>query len=67
MNFILEHRDWVNLVSATNPSITGCDILEKQGFMRFKGNQHNPEWEWNREKLGKLNDSQLNQLYLKYR
>jgi len=38
--------------------------LEKEGLTKFVGDQHNPEWEWNRKTLSQLSLLQLEQTYM---
>lgn len=44
-------------------SIEDCVVLEKAGYMRFTGNQHNPNWDWSRTALQDLTWEQLQQVY----
>lgn len=37
--------------------------MERLGFARFVGNQHNPEWEWKKEVLKTLGAEELAALY----
>lgn len=41
-----------------------CVQLEKLGYMRFTGNQHNPEWTWDRTRLEAHTVKALEKLYL---
>jgi len=41
-----------------------CIKLEKLGYIRFTGNQHNPAWSWVRSKLEELDTNDLERVYL---
>jgi hypothetical protein len=67
IKIILKERDLINMILGMNPAnMTICDKLTKEGFMKFVGNQNNPDWIWNKEKLKELNYKELIELYNEY-
>lgn len=40
-----------------------AEVLVKYGYMKFTGNQHNENWEWERSKLKEQSLDRLNRLY----
>lgn len=40
-----------------------AEAMTKAGLARFTGNQHNPEWQWNRDTLTFLSEDQLYDMY----
>lgn len=67
MTLELDKNDLVNLVYGTSPSIEECDENERRGWMCYCGNQHNPEWKWNKTKLNEFSESDLWWLYNRYK
>jgi hypothetical protein len=57
MELDLKHNDLVNLVCGR--FCPQHDTL----FTKFVGNQWNPEWDWNRNKLSQLSEEELYQFY----
>lgn len=45
------------------PTMVFADKMEKAGLARWTGDQHNPEWEWDRGKLKALNLDELDEIY----
>ena len=43
--------------------MTECENLTKAGFMRFTGDQHNPDWAWNRSEVESLSLESKKYLY----
>ena len=59
----MTHEMLVDAVLGAHYSIDLIIGMTKLGFAQYTGNQHNPNWEWNREQLTKLDDERLKQLY----
>lgn len=49
MTVELDRNDLINMVCGTSPSIENCIKYTETNWMVFTGNQHNPEWKWNRK------------------
>ena len=43
---LLDRHEIESLISTVPIPIQDCVELEKGGYMRFSGNQHNESWEW---------------------
>lgn len=43
--------------------ITLASECERAGLAEFTGNQHNPDWEWRRNQLEKIDLEKLQELY----
>lgn len=62
----LEKSDLINLLTSIMPhDLQDCDNLRDIGAMKFVGNQHNPEWSWNRKYLEDVGEYTLFDLYTK--
>ena len=57
--------DVINMICGAhlNGGMTECQQLQDAGFMVFCGNQHNPDWRWDRHKLNTLDDKALYEIY----
>lgn len=64
-DFVLSHRELVTdaIVGTGFPTIGIAVAAENQKLAIFIGNQHSPHWRWDRDKLERLTDSQLEALY----
>lgn len=51
------------IVGVGLPSILLAQEAERVGMADFCGNQHNPSWAWHRDKLERLEEPQLQELY----
>jgi len=40
-----------------------AEVAERSGLAKFTGNQHNPEWAWDRAALTRLTPATLSDLY----
>lgn len=49
MKIELDRNDLINMVCGTSPDIHKCIEYENLGWMVLTGNQHNPQWMWNRK------------------
>lgn len=45
------------------PSMQHAVMAEREGYARFTGNQHNEEWQWDRDRLRHMADADLKALY----
>ncbi len=66
MNEAKLHELYVDAIAGidlTMFSLPQQSKMEKEGLAKFVGNQHNPEWQWNREALAQLNSLQLEHTY----
>lgn len=57
--------DIINMICGANRNggIPECQRLETAGLMYFSGNANNPEWDWDRDKLNTLLESELYEIY----
>ena len=51
------------IIGKSFPSMEYAERMVKDGFATFTGNQWNPDWEWNREKLEALTEAELKDIY----
>ena len=66
--YLLSKTDLVNLVTSVQPdSIQECCKLTDKGLMYFSGDQHNENWNWEKNELMKLSESKLTKMYNKYK
>ncbi len=52
------------IVGVGFPSCILAAECEKLGLATFTGNQHNPDWAWNREALNSVDEDKLQELYI---
>ena len=64
-DFVLSHRELVTdaIIGVGFPTIGIAIAAEKEHIAYFTGNQHNESWRWDRDKLDRLTDEQLQSLY----
>lgn len=63
MTVDLDLVDFISLVQGTKPSMNLCCTLQKEGIMRFSGNQWNPDWGFLPDVLNKMTEIELFELY----
>lgn len=64
MTVTLEKEDILNLICGTTGVIELDGIpLRESSFFKFKGNQWNEDWEWDREFLSNLDERMLWNFY----
>jgi hypothetical protein len=64
MNVTLKHSDLVTLICGIEPDHIIMDILEEKGIGCYIGGHHD-YWEWNKDNLKKLTESELWGVYKK--
>lgn len=57
--------DIINMICGArlNGGISERQRLEKAGLMYFSGSGNNPDWDWDRNKLNTLLESELYEIY----
>lgn len=57
-------EDLINMIcGGPMPPMEMCDRMTQDGIMKFTGNQHNPDWKWNRDWLAQGSEINLAGIY----
>jgi hypothetical protein len=63
VQYELAKEDLINMICGTQPTMEQCTELTSNGIMEFCGNQHNPDWKFDREMLDTFSEIDLFSLY----
>ena len=63
----IDERILVDAIIGSGLTIDTGTEMQSKGLARFTGNQHNPEWTWDRKALGEICQSELIAIYEKVR